>query len=46
MDALGRKEKASREYVRNRLQEDIATDRISLKGCKDPFAGKLIGEGK
>ena len=27
------------EYVRNQLQEDIATDQISMKEYVDPFTG-------
>ena len=46
MDTVGRNEKAIREYVRNQLQEDIATDQISLKEFKDPFTGELVGKGK
>ena len=32
-------EKKIVEYVRNQLQEDIATDQISLKEYIDPFTG-------
>ena len=35
VDTVGRNEKAIAEYVRNQLQEDIATDQISLKAFKD-----------
>ena len=46
VDTVGRNEKAIREYVRNQLQEDIATDKISPKEFKDPFTGELVGKGK
>ena len=46
VDTVGRNEKAIREYVRNQLQEDIATDQISLKDFKDPFTGEPVGKGK
>ena len=46
MDTVGRNEKAIAEYVRNQLQEDIATDQISLKEFKDPFTGEPVGKGK
>ena len=46
VDTVGRNEKAIREYVRNQLQEDIATDQISLKEFKVPFTGEPVGKGK
>ena len=46
VDTVGRNEKAIREYVRNQIQEDIATDQISLKEFKDPFTGEPVGKGK
>ena len=46
VDTVGRNEKAIREYVRNQLQEDIATDQMSLKEFKDPFTGEPVGKGK
>jgi len=46
VDTVGGNEKAIREYVRNQLQEDIATDQISLKEFKDPFTGEPVGKGK
>lgn len=46
VDTVGRNEKAIREYVRNQLQEDIATDQISLKEFKDPLTGEPVGKGK
>ena len=34
------------EYVRNQLQDDIATDKISLKEYVDPFTGEPVKENK
>ena len=33
----GRNKKVIEEYIRNQLQEDIATDQITLKEYVDPF---------
>ena len=46
VDTIGRNGKAIREYVRNQLQEDIATVQISLEEFKDPFTGEPTGKGK
>ena len=37
MDTVGKNKKAIAEYIRNQLQEDIATDQISIKEYVDPF---------
>ncbi len=39
VDTVGRNKKAIQEYIRNQLQEDIASDQISPKGNVDPFTG-------
>ena len=39
VDTVGRNEKAIKEYVRNQLQEDIASDQMCLRELKDPFTG-------
>lgn len=39
VDTVGKNEKKIAEYVRNQLQEDIATDQISIKEYIDPFTG-------
>ena len=39
VDTVGRNKKAIEEYIRNQLQEDIATDQICFKEFVDPFAG-------
>ena len=46
VDTVGRNEKTIREYVRNQLQEDIATDQMCLREFKDPFTGESVGKGK
>ena len=39
VDTVGRNKKAIAEYIRNPLQEDIASDQITLKEYIDPFTG-------
>lgn len=39
VDTVGRNEKAIGEYIKNQIQEDIASDQISLKEYMDPFTG-------
>ncbi len=46
MDTVGRAEKAIREYVRNQLQEGIATDQISIKEYMKSFTGESVNKGK
>lgn len=46
VDTVGRNKKAIAEYIRNQLQEDIATDQMSLVEYVDPFTGKQVKEGK
>ncbi len=46
MDTVGRNEKAIREYVKNQLQEDIASDQISIQEYIDPFTGEQAKGGK
>ena len=38
-DTVGRNKNAITEYIKNQLQEDIASDQISLKDYIDPFTG-------
>ena len=40
VDTVGRNKDAIAKYIRNQLQEDIATDQISLKEYIDPFTGE------
>ena len=37
MDTVGKNKKAIEEYIRKQLQEDIATDQISIKEYVNPF---------
>ena len=38
-------EGAIREYIRNQLEDDIATDQISMKEFVDPFTGEPVIKG-
>ena len=40
VDTVGKNEKKIAEYIRNQLQDDIASDQMSLKEFIDPFTGK------
>ncbi len=46
VDTVGKKSKRIEEYVRNQLQDDITTDKISLKEYVDPFTGEPVKENK
>ena len=46
VDTVGRNEKAIKEYVRNQLQEDIASVQMCLREFKDPFTGEPVVKGK
>ena len=46
VDTVGRNKKQIQEYIRNQLQEDIASDQMSLKEYIDPFTGQQVKEGK
>ena len=37
VDTIGKNKKVIEEYIRKQLQEDIATDQISIKEYIDPF---------
>ena len=39
VDTVGKNEKKVAEYVRNQLQEDLASDQLSFKEYIDPFTG-------
>ncbi len=45
-DTVGRNKKAIQEYIKNQLQEDIASDQISMKEFIDPFTGEPVNIGK
>ena len=40
VDTVGKNEKIIKEYIKNQLEEDMASDQISLKEYIDPFTGK------
>jgi putative transposase len=46
VDTVGRNKKAIQEYIKNQLQEDIASDQISMKEFIDPFTGEPVNIGK
>ncbi len=37
VDTVGKNKKVIAEYIRNQLQEDIATDQMTIKEYVDPF---------
>ena len=39
VDTVGRNQNEIKEYIKNQLEEDIASDQISLKEYIDPFMG-------
>ena len=46
VDTVGRNKKQIQEYIRNQLQEDYASDQISIKEYVDPFTGEQVKGGK
>lgn len=44
VDTVGRNKKAIEQYIRKQLQEDIASDQISLKEFIDPFMGEPVNK--
>jgi len=46
VDTVGRNKKAIEEYIRNQLQEDIASYQLSLKEYIDPFTGEPVNKNK
>ena len=45
VDTVGRNKKVIEQYIRNQLQEDVASDQLSLKEYVDPFTGQQVKEG-
>lgn len=45
VDTVGRNKKATENYIRNQLQEDIANNQISLKEYMDQFTGEQVTKG-
>ena len=39
VDTIGRNKKAIEEYIKNQMNEDMASDQISMKEYMDPFKG-------
>ena len=46
VDTVGRNKKAIQEYIRRQLQEDFASDQMSIKEYIDPFTGEPVKGGK
>ena len=46
VDTVGRNKKQIQEYIRNQLQEDYASDQMSIKEYIDPFTGEPVKGGK
>jgi len=46
VDTVGRNKKTIENYIKNQLQEDIASDQISMKEFMDPFTGEQEHKGK
>ncbi len=45
VDTVGRNKRQIQEYIRNQLQEDIASDQMTMKEYIDPFTGQQVKEG-
>ena len=39
VDTVGRNKRVIEEYIKNQLEEDFASDQMSLKEYVDPFTG-------
>lgn len=46
VDTVGRNKKVIEQYIKNQLQEDIASDQISLKEFIEPFTGEAVEKTK
>ena len=46
VDTVGKNKKAIEEYIRNRLQEDLAYEQMSIKELVDPFTGEPVRASK
>ena len=46
VDTVGKNKKKIEEYIRNQLQEDIASDQLSLFEAVDPFTGEKYQKKK
>ena len=46
VDTVGKNKKIISEYIRNQLEEDYASDQISIKEFTDPFTGSKNKQAK
>ena len=46
VDTVGKNKKIISEYIRNQLEEDYASDQISIQESTDPFTGSKNREAK
>ena len=46
VDTVGRNKKAIQEYIKNQLQEDIASDQMNMQEYIYPFTGEQVKKGK
>ena len=46
VSTVGRNRRTIEQYIRNQLQEDLASDQMSIAEYIDPFTGKPVKEGK
>jgi len=46
VDTVGRNKNAIEQYIKNQLQEDTASDQITLKEFIDPFTGEQEAKSK
>ena len=46
VDTVGKNKKVIEEYIQKQLQEDIATDQISIKEYVDPFEKEEKDKGR
>ncbi len=46
VDTVGRNKKVIEEYIRNKIQEDLTYEQMSLKEYIDPFKGEPVVKSK
>lgn len=46
VDTVGKNKKAIAEYIKNQLQEDVASEQMSLREFVDPFTGEPVHHSK
>lgn len=42
VDTVGRNKKVIEQYIKNQLQEDVASDQMTLREYVDPFTGEKV----